>query len=83
MQGKLAVHEIIVEDQLVSYWEKFCAICFDQQQKAMLTSCTLRSPTAGADAETIHCCFSFTIRRDNHNMYVHCLHLNLAVQLML
>jgi len=65
--GKLAIHEIIVEDQLVSYWEKFCAICFDQQQKAMLTSCTLRSPTAGQDAE-IPCCFSFTIRRDNHNI---------------
>ncbi|KIX01854.1 uncharacterized protein Z518_09581 [Rhinocladiella mackenziei CBS 650.93] len=66
--GKLAIHEIIVEDQLVSYWEKFCAICFDQQQKAMLTSCTLRSPTAGADAAEIPCCFSFTIRRDNHNI---------------
>ncbi|OAL23565.1 hypothetical protein AYO20_10961 [Fonsecaea nubica] len=66
--GKLAIHEIIVEDQLVSYWEKFCAICFDQQQKAMLTSCTLRCPTAGADIVDIHCCFSFTIRRDNHNI---------------
>ncbi|KAJ9615351.1 Transcription factor [Cladophialophora chaetospira] len=66
--GKLAIHEIIVEDQLVSYWEKFCAICFDQQQKAMLTSCTLRSPTANSDVEPIHCCFSFTIRRDNHNI---------------
>ncbi|KAL2406630.1 Zinc cluster transcription factor acuM [Exophiala dermatitidis] len=65
--GKLAIHEIIVEDQLVSYWEKFCAICFDQQQKAMLTSCTLRSPKEGSDAE-IPCCFSFTIRRDNHNI---------------
>lgn len=69
-QGKLAIHEIIVEDQLVSYWEKFCAICFDQQQKAMLTSCTLRTPTAGADVAEIPCCFSFTIRRDNYNMYV-------------
>ncbi|EXJ78145.1 hypothetical protein A1O3_09306 [Capronia epimyces CBS 606.96] len=65
--GKLAIHEIIVEDQLVSYWEKFCAICFDQQQKAMLTSCTLRSPKADSDAE-IPCCFSFTIRRDNYNI---------------
>ena len=68
-QGKLAIHEIIVEDQLVSYWEKFCAICFDQQQKAMLTSCTLRSPNTSETAE-IHCCFSFTIKRDNHNMQV-------------
>lgn len=66
--GKLAIHDFIVEDQLVSYWEKFCAICFDQQQKAMLTSCTLRSPTAGADQADIPCCFSFTIKRDNHNM---------------
>jgi len=66
--GKLAIHEVIVEDQLVSYWEKFCAICFDQQQKAMLTSCTLRSPTAGSDHAEIHCCFSFTIKRDNHNI---------------
>lgn len=57
-----------MEDQLVSYWEKFCAICFDQQQKAMLTSCTLRSPLAGSDGTEIHCCFSFTIKRDNHNM---------------
>ncbi|KIV77262.1 hypothetical protein PV11_09075 [Exophiala sideris] len=65
--GKLAIHEIIVEDQLVSYWEKFCAICFDQQQKAMLTSCTLRSPN-GVQGEEIPCCFSFTIRRDNHNI---------------
>ncbi|KAK5042364.1 hypothetical protein LTR84_012807 [Exophiala bonariae] len=66
--GKLAIHEIIVEDQLVSYWEKFCAICFDQQQKAMLTSCTLRCPVAGSEIAEIPCCFSFTIRRDNHNI---------------
>ncbi|KIW20406.1 hypothetical protein PV08_00981 [Exophiala spinifera] len=67
--GKLAIHEIIVEDQLVSYWEKFCAICFDQQQKAMLTSCMLRTPNAnGGQGEEIPCCFSFTIRRDNHNI---------------
>ncbi|KAK5092360.1 Transcription factor [Lithohypha guttulata] len=65
--GKLAIHDFIVEDQLVSYWEKFCAICFDQQQKAMLTSCTLRSLSAGAEQE-IQCCFSFTIKRDNYNM---------------
>ncbi|KIV95556.1 hypothetical protein PV10_03194 [Exophiala mesophila] len=66
--GKLAIHEIIVEDQLVSYWEKFCAICFDQQQKAMLTSCTLRCPLPNSEVAEIPCCFSFTIRRDNHNI---------------
>ncbi|KAJ5925072.1 hypothetical protein N7454_007711 [Penicillium verhagenii] len=64
--GKLAIHEIIVEDQLVSYWEKFGAIAFDNTQKAMLTSCTLKCPTGSG--EGIQCCFSFTIRRDNHNI---------------
>lgn len=67
-QGKLAIHEIIEEDNLVSYWEHFGSIAFDNKQKAMLTSCTLKNPTRGVPY--INCCFSFTIRRDNHNMYV-------------
>ena len=67
-QGKLAIHEIIVEDQLVSYWEKFGAIAFDGAQKAMLTSCTLRNPDLKSTDKVIPCCFSFTIKRDNHNM---------------
>ncbi|OQE31432.1 hypothetical protein PENSTE_c001G07904 [Penicillium steckii] len=66
--GKLAIHEIIVEDQLVSYWEKFGAIAFDNTQKAMLTSCTLKSPNSDSTGDGIQCCFSFTIRRDNHNI---------------
>ncbi|KAJ5565597.1 hypothetical protein N7535_007235 [Penicillium sp. DV-2018c] len=66
--GKLAIHEIIVEDQLVSYWEKFGAIAFDNTQKAMLTSCTLKSPNPNSKSDGINCCFSFTIRRDNHNI---------------
>jgi len=89
--GKLALHEVLEEESLVSYWEKFGAIAFDQSQKAILTSCTLKTPgpepgedgkvtaaTAPAAAvdgveqkavvERVRCCFSFTIRRDNHNM---------------
>ncbi|CEL00701.1 Putative Zn cluster transcription factor (Fragment) [Aspergillus calidoustus] len=66
--GKLAIHEIVVEDQLVSYWEKFGAIAFDNTQKAMLTSCTLKNPNASTPSDGIRCCFSFTIRRDNHNI---------------
>ncbi|KAL9115104.1 MAG: hypothetical protein Q9227_000898 [Pyrenula ochraceoflavens] len=31
--GKLAIHEIIVEDDLVSYWEKFGSIAFDDIAK--------------------------------------------------
>ncbi|KAJ5907406.1 hypothetical protein N7495_000088 [Penicillium taxi] len=51
--GKIAIHEIIVEDQLVSYWEKFGAIAFDNSQKAMLTSCTLKSPNGSALARKL------------------------------
>ena len=79
--GKLAIHEIIAEDSLVSYWEKFGAIAFDQSQKAILTSCSLKSPETtevvsstgslnlkSGLKESVRCCFSFTIRRDTHNM---------------
>ena len=98
--GKLAIHEIIGEESLVSYWEKFGAIAFDQSQKAILTSCVLKKPGPEKDkvsgfrdekgkeavekqqdkenevnvsekdgkVEKVRCCFSFTIRRDPHNM---------------
>lgn len=68
MQGKLALHEIVVEKDLVSYWDKFLAIAFDSTQKAMLTTCSLKNPDLNASDPEIKCCFSFTIRRDNHNM---------------
>lgn len=68
LQGKLALHEIITEDQLVSYWEKFGAIAFDGTQKAMLTSCTLKNPDSDDPSKRIPCCFSFTIRRDPNHM---------------
>lgn len=68
VQGKLAVHEIIIEDNLVSYWEKFGTIAFDNSQKAMLTSCSLKSPNLKSNEQSIRCCFSFTIRRDTYDM---------------
>jgi hypothetical protein len=77
----------MAEDSLVSYWEKFGAIAFDQSQKAILTSCTLKNPHDDDDRDPdknngedekngkkkpggvlTKCCFSFTIRRDIHNM---------------
>jgi len=77
--GKLSIHEIFVEDSLVSYWEKFGAIAFDASQKAILTSCSLHSPqgeVTGRDNKytdiekdgMLKCCFSFTIIRDTHSM---------------
>ncbi|KAI5289635.1 hypothetical protein KEM54_003529 [Ascosphaera aggregata] len=66
--GKLAIHEIMTEDQLVNYWEKFSAIAFDGCQKAMLTTCTLKNPNSTDPESGVDCCFSFTVRRDNHNM---------------
>ncbi|KAL8902375.1 MAG: hypothetical protein Q9192_000002 [Flavoplaca navasiana] len=66
--GKLAIHEIIVEDHLVSYWEKFEGIAFDTTQKAMLTSCSLKNPNLNSSDSEIRCCFSFTIRRDIYDI---------------
>jgi hypothetical protein len=77
--GKMGIHELLGEESLVSYWEKFGAIAFDAGQKAILTSCALKRPGRGGEnelqkngegkeEETIRCCFSFTIRRDTHNM---------------
>ncbi|KAL9006439.1 MAG: hypothetical protein Q9188_000793 [Gyalolechia gomerana] len=66
--GKLAIHEIIVEEHLVSYWEKFGKIAFDNSQKAMLTSCSLKNPNLNSEDPNIRCCFSFTIRRDTYDM---------------
>ncbi|KAI9751608.1 MAG: hypothetical protein M4579_006001 [Chaenotheca gracillima] len=68
MWGKVAIHEIFEEESLVSYWEKFGTIAFDNAQKAMLTSCFLKNPDPKANDSIIHCCFSFTIRRDSHNI---------------
>ncbi|KAI9832354.1 MAG: hypothetical protein M1826_002040 [Phylliscum demangeonii] len=67
-QGKVAIHEVFEEDSLVGYWEKFGTIAFDKAQKAMLTSCMLKSPDPKSTARHIHCCFSFTIRRDSHDI---------------
>lgn len=66
--GRITLHEIMVEDSLVSYWEKFGAIAFDQSQKAILTSCSLKNPDPTSKDPFLRCCFSFTIRRDTHNI---------------
>ncbi|TGZ79776.1 hypothetical protein EX30DRAFT_372797 [Ascodesmis nigricans] len=66
--GKLAIYELVVEDSAVSYWQKFGTIAFDTNQKAMLTSCHLKNPDPNATDKLIHCCFSFTIRRDIYDI---------------
>lgn len=66
--GKIAIHEILTEESLVNYWEKFGVIAFDQNQKALLTSCSLKNPVDGSKDSPIKCCFSFTIRRDENKM---------------
>lgn len=68
VQGRIALHEILTEESTVNYWEKFGAIAFDQSQKALLTSCYLKNPDETSKDPSIHCCFSFSIRRDDHKM---------------
>ncbi|KAK1907372.1 hypothetical protein P3342_005698 [Pyrenophora teres f. teres] len=66
--GNIALHEIIAEPSLVSYWEKFGAIAFDHTQKAILTSCSLKNPNPNSKDPEIRCCFSFTVKRDAWNI---------------
>lgn len=132
-EGRLCIYELMAEESAVNYWEKYGAVSFDPGQKAVLTSCVLRTKnksivagggnaisakavaaqlphsatasgqitpidgggTGGAavkeeervaagtgatstsgvlkdpnnpKAAFIHCCFSFTIRRDQWNI---------------
>ncbi|KAF2741107.1 hypothetical protein EJ04DRAFT_507525 [Polyplosphaeria fusca] len=66
--GNIALHEIIAESSLVSYWEKFGQIAFDLSQRAILTSCSLKNPDPTTKDPEIKCCFSFTVKRDMYNI---------------
>ncbi|KXS18887.1 hypothetical protein M427DRAFT_53369 [Gonapodya prolifera JEL478] len=44
--GRTSIYELLQEDSAVNYWEKYGNIAFDEGQKAVLTSCVLRSPPA-------------------------------------
>ncbi len=59
---------MMTEESLVNYWEKFGLIAFTANQKALITSCTLKSPGDRSKESVLKCCFSFAIKRDNHNM---------------
>lgn len=63
--GKLAIYELMSEESAVNFWEKYGAIAFDKGQKAVLTSCNLRTKDG---YKRKSCCFSFTIRRDRYNI---------------
>lgn len=63
--GKLAIYELMSEESAVNYWEKYGSIAFDSGQKAVLTSCNLRTRDG---RKRRACCFSFTIQRDCYNI---------------
>ena len=76
LKGRLAIYELMAEESVINYWEKYGNIAFDNGQKAVLTSCLLKNPdtanspnSQGGKGGVINCCFSFTIRRDKYNMY--------------
>ncbi|EMD36782.1 hypothetical protein CERSUDRAFT_114695 [Gelatoporia subvermispora B] len=80
--GRLCIYELMAEDSAVNYWEKYGNVAFDSNQKAVLTSCTLRfrprlpsgsksrtgAPAHEQEEGMISCCFSFTIRRDPYGI---------------
>ncbi|SSD59343.1 related to Regulator of drug sensitivity 2 [Saccharomycodes ludwigii] len=63
--GKLAIYELMTQESAVNFWEKYGSIAFDKGQKAVLTSCNLRTKNG---VRKRPCCFSFTIRRDRYNI---------------
>ncbi|QLL30928.1 hypothetical protein HG536_0A07430 [Torulaspora globosa] len=63
--GRLAIYELMTEESAVNFWEKYGSIAFDKGQKAVLTSCNLRTRDGRRKRP---CCFSFTIRRDRYNI---------------
>ncbi|AMD19786.1 HCL365Cp [Eremothecium sinecaudum] len=63
--GRMAIYELMTEESAVNLWEKYGAIAFDKGQKAVLTSCKLRTKDG---RKRRACCFSFTIRRDRYNI---------------
>ncbi|KAG9256301.1 uncharacterized protein F5Z01DRAFT_504178 [Emericellopsis atlantica] len=66
--GKIALHEILTEESMVRYWEEFGTIAFDPAHETLLTACSLKSPDDGSDHPVVKCCFSFTIKRDEHKL---------------
>lgn len=69
-QGKIALHEILTEESMVRYWEEFGTIAFDPAHETLLTACSLKNPSDSSDRPPVKCCFSFSIRRDEHKLYV-------------
>ncbi|KFA49359.1 hypothetical protein S40293_04164 [Stachybotrys chartarum IBT 40293] len=68
VQGKIALHEILTEESMVRYWEEFGTIAFDPAHETLLTACALKNPSDTSDHPIVKCCFSFTIRRDDHKL---------------
>ncbi|PNY23779.1 Uncharacterized protein TCAP_06278 [Tolypocladium capitatum] len=66
--GKIALHEILTEESMVRYWEEFGTIAFDPAHETLLTACALKNPSDTSDHPIVKCCFSFTIRRDDHKL---------------
>ncbi|PHH68004.1 hypothetical protein CDD80_318 [Ophiocordyceps camponoti-rufipedis] len=68
--GKIALHEILTEESMVRYWEEFGTIAFDPAHETLLTACSLKNPSDSSDHPIVKCCFSFSIRRDEHKLTV-------------
>lgn len=46
-EGRCTIYEFMQEESAVNYWEKYGAVSFDPGQKAVLTSCVLKTKGAG------------------------------------
>lgn len=55
---------------MVRYWEEFGTIAFDPAHDTLLTACSLKNPSDTSEHPIVKCCFSFSIRRDEHKLWV-------------
>jgi len=67
VEGNYGIYELMTEESVINYWDKFGTVYHDPQQKAVLTTCTLKSQKPN-ESDYIKCCFSFTLRRDKFNI---------------
>ncbi|MCO5611633.1 hypothetical protein L7F22_065887 [Adiantum nelumboides] len=51
-EGRCTIYELMEEESAVNYWEKYGAVSFDPGQKAVLTSCVLKTRAKTSSTES-------------------------------
>ncbi|TIB89055.1 hypothetical protein E3Q19_03156 [Wallemia mellicola] len=63
--GNVSIHELLDEESLTNYWNKYGQLAFNPESKGVLTAGSLVNMQNGSN---IACNFSFNIRRDHYGI---------------